>query len=159
MFRAILCSSSGGSTVYTQHLVLYVSLFLCDRSVHRQLDEHNMARNMYRNLHRMLASIPWLQSALNFFLNRILISTKRTHNNTWTYEEGRQQCRVSHNHEDCYWHLSCSTGIATRNSKNYDQMGITFEWIRQRTVLQTTFYNLAYTERFETSHGVLHTGT
>ena len=26
MFRAILCSSSGGSTVYTQHLVLYVSL-------------------------------------------------------------------------------------------------------------------------------------
>ena len=35
MFRAILCSSSGGSTVYTQHLVLYMSLFLCDRSVHR----------------------------------------------------------------------------------------------------------------------------
>ena len=69
MFRAILCSSSGGSIVNTQHLVLYVSLFLCDRSVHRQLeapstkktwrdsvpivytvdppdDEHNMARNM-----------------------------------------------------------------------------------------------------------------
>ena len=36
MFRAILCSSSRGSTAYTQHLVLYVSLFLCDRSVHRQ---------------------------------------------------------------------------------------------------------------------------
>ena len=27
MFRAILCSSSGGSIVYTQHLVLYVSLW------------------------------------------------------------------------------------------------------------------------------------
>jgi hypothetical protein len=39
MFRAILCSSSGGSTVYTQHLVLYVSLFLCDRSVHKQLED------------------------------------------------------------------------------------------------------------------------
>jgi len=34
-----LCSSSGESTVYTQHLVLYVSLFLCDRSVHRQLED------------------------------------------------------------------------------------------------------------------------
>ena len=34
MFRAILCSSTGGSIVYTQHLVLYMSLFLGDRSVH-----------------------------------------------------------------------------------------------------------------------------
>ena len=30
MFRAILCSSLGESTVYTQHVVLYVSRFLCD---------------------------------------------------------------------------------------------------------------------------------
>jgi len=36
-----LCSSSGGSTVYTQHLVLYMSLFLGDRSVHRQLESSN----------------------------------------------------------------------------------------------------------------------
>ena len=35
MFQAILCSSSGGSIVYTQHLVLYMSLLLGDRSVHR----------------------------------------------------------------------------------------------------------------------------
>ena len=35
MFRAILCSSSGGCIVYTQHLVLYMSLFLGDRSVQR----------------------------------------------------------------------------------------------------------------------------
>ena len=41
MFRAILCSSWGGSIVYTQHLVLYMSLFLCDRSVHRQLESSN----------------------------------------------------------------------------------------------------------------------
>jgi len=34
MFRGILCSSSGGSIVYTQHLVLYMSLFLRDLSVH-----------------------------------------------------------------------------------------------------------------------------
>ena len=34
----ILCISSGGSTVYPQHLVLYLSFFLCDRSVHRQLE-------------------------------------------------------------------------------------------------------------------------
>ena len=38
MFRAILCSS-GGSIVYTQHLVLCMSLFLGDRSVHRQLED------------------------------------------------------------------------------------------------------------------------
>jgi len=37
MFRAILCSSSGGSIVYTQHPVLCMLLFLGDRSVHRQL--------------------------------------------------------------------------------------------------------------------------
>ena len=41
MFRAILCSSSGGSIVYTQHLVLYMSLFLGDRSMHRQLEDSN----------------------------------------------------------------------------------------------------------------------
>ena len=41
MFRAILCSSSGGSIVYTQHLVLYMSLFLGYRSVHRQLESSN----------------------------------------------------------------------------------------------------------------------
>ena len=34
MFRTIPCSSSGGSIVYTQHLVLCMSLFLGDRSVH-----------------------------------------------------------------------------------------------------------------------------
>ena len=41
MFRAILCSSSGGFTVYTQHLVLCMSLFLGDRSGsgHRQLED------------------------------------------------------------------------------------------------------------------------
>ena len=79
MFRAILCSSSGGFIVYIQHLVLCMSLFLGDRSVHRQLedclctersskksdiqrtrccmytmnppdDKHNIARNMQRNV-------------------------------------------------------------------------------------------------------------
>ena len=46
MFRAILCSSSGGSIVYTQHLVLYMSLFLCDRSVYRQLEDwHSPSSN------------------------------------------------------------------------------------------------------------------
>ena len=39
MFRAILCSSSGGFVVYIQHLVLCMSLFLGDRSVHRQLED------------------------------------------------------------------------------------------------------------------------
>ena len=39
MFRAILCSSSGGYFVCTQHLVLYISLFLDDRSVHRELED------------------------------------------------------------------------------------------------------------------------
>ena len=34
MFRTILCSSSGGFIVYKQHLVLCMSLFLGDRSVH-----------------------------------------------------------------------------------------------------------------------------
>jgi len=115
-----------------------------------------------RFLHRMLQSIPWLQSALNFFLNRILISTQRqqrTHNNTWPYDEGNQQCRVSHNNEECDSHLSSSTGIATLNSRNYDQMGISLTRRRRRTVLQTTFYNLPYTVLFETSSGVPHTGT
>jgi hypothetical protein len=37
MFRAILCSSSGGSIVHTQHLVPYVSLFLGNCSVHSAL--------------------------------------------------------------------------------------------------------------------------
>jgi len=41
MFRAILSSSSGGTIVYTQYLVLYKSLFLGDRSVHRQLESSN----------------------------------------------------------------------------------------------------------------------
>ena len=39
MFRAILCSSSGDSIVYTQHLVPYISLFLGDCSVHRLLED------------------------------------------------------------------------------------------------------------------------
>ena len=77
MFRAILCLSSGGLILYIQHLFLCMSLFLGDRSVHRQSclcterspkksdiqrtrccmytmsppdDEHNMARNMQRKL-------------------------------------------------------------------------------------------------------------
>ena len=37
MFRAISCSSSGGFIVYIQHPVLCMSLFLGDRSVHRQI--------------------------------------------------------------------------------------------------------------------------
>ena len=41
MFRATLCSSSGGFFVYIQHLVLCMSLFLGDRSVHRQLEDTN----------------------------------------------------------------------------------------------------------------------
>jgi len=41
MFRAILCSYSGESIVYTQHLVLYMSLFLGDRSMHKQLESSN----------------------------------------------------------------------------------------------------------------------
>ena len=41
MFRAILCSSSGGFIVYIQHLVLCMSVFLGDRSVHRQLEDSN----------------------------------------------------------------------------------------------------------------------
>ena len=39
MFRVMLCSSSGGTIVYTHNLVLYKSLFLGDRSVHRQLED------------------------------------------------------------------------------------------------------------------------
>ena len=39
MFRAILCSSSGGFFAYIQHLVLCMSLFLGDRSMNRQLEE------------------------------------------------------------------------------------------------------------------------
>jgi hypothetical protein len=39
MFRETMCSSSGGFIVYIQHLVLCVSLFLGDRSVHRQLED------------------------------------------------------------------------------------------------------------------------
>jgi hypothetical protein len=38
MFRATLCSSSGGFIVYIQHLVICMSLFLGDRSVHRQVE-------------------------------------------------------------------------------------------------------------------------
>ena len=41
MFRATLCSSSGGFIVYIQHLVLCMSLFLGERSVHRQLEDSN----------------------------------------------------------------------------------------------------------------------
>ena len=41
MFRATFCSSSGGFIVYIQHLVLCMSLFLGDRSVHRQLESSN----------------------------------------------------------------------------------------------------------------------
>ena len=37
MFRATRCSSSGGFIVYIQHLVLCMSLFLGDHSVHRQI--------------------------------------------------------------------------------------------------------------------------
>ena len=39
MFRATLCSSSGGFIVYIQHLFLCMSLFLGDRSVHRLLED------------------------------------------------------------------------------------------------------------------------
>ena len=53
MFRAILCSSSGGFIVYMQHLVLCMSLFLGDiqrtRCMYRMNlpdDEHKVARNM-----------------------------------------------------------------------------------------------------------------
>ena len=72
MFRVTLCSSSGGFTVHIQLLVLCMSLFFGDRSVHRQFlcterspkksyiqrtrccmytvnppdDEHKVARNM-----------------------------------------------------------------------------------------------------------------
>jgi len=54
MFRALLCSSSGGSVVYVQHLVssLYVSgrtlHWLRENSIYNELpeDEHNNARNM-----------------------------------------------------------------------------------------------------------------
>ena len=34
-----MCSSSGGFIVYIQHLVLCMSLFLGDCSVHRQLED------------------------------------------------------------------------------------------------------------------------
>jgi len=44
MFRAPLCSSSGGFIVYIQHLVRCMSLFLGDRSVHRQLEEPDAVR-------------------------------------------------------------------------------------------------------------------
>ena len=44
-------------------IVLYVLIFIF-------LDSHIGTQNI---LHQMIASITWLQSALNFFLNRILI--------------------------------------------------------------------------------------
>jgi hypothetical protein len=43
MFQAILCSSSGGFFLYIQHLVLCMSLFLGDRSVHRQVEDWPLA--------------------------------------------------------------------------------------------------------------------
>ena len=39
MFRATLCSSSGGIIVYIQHLVLCMLPFLGDRSVHRHVED------------------------------------------------------------------------------------------------------------------------
>ena len=60
---------------------VYLSLFVFREQTGRQ-----------KLLHRMIANIPWLQSALNFFLNRILI------------------CKVVPKY------LNCST-----LSKNYDQ--------------------------------------
>ena len=44
-------------------VVLYVLMF---KFLHRKLEDKKI-------LHWMIASIPWLQSALNFFLNRILL--------------------------------------------------------------------------------------
>ena len=52
MFRAILCSSSGGSIVYTQHLVPYVSLFLGDCSVHRLLEDCALNSHPRRVIHK-----------------------------------------------------------------------------------------------------------
>ena len=54
MFRATLCSSSGGFTVYIQHLVLCMSLFLGDRSVHRQLEEGVPYVKLYRKTPKYL---------------------------------------------------------------------------------------------------------
>ena len=44
MFRALLCSSSGGQIVLTQHLVS--SLSLGDCSVHRLREESTSSRNL-----------------------------------------------------------------------------------------------------------------
>jgi hypothetical protein len=57
MFRALLCSFSGRQIVLVQHLVS--SLSLVDCSVHRLREkspenEHNSARNMYRNVINVL---------------------------------------------------------------------------------------------------------
>ena len=58
MFRAILCSSSGGFIVYIQHLVLCMSLFLGDRSVHRQLEDSITACTLGGHLRRVTYKEP-----------------------------------------------------------------------------------------------------
>ena len=69
MFRATLCSSSGGFIAYIQHLVLCLSLFLGDRSVHRQLESLFTVPLptcviTHRNKRIMTASRSWLLEKL-----------------------------------------------------------------------------------------------
>ena len=63
MFRAILWSSSGGSVVYTQHLVLCMSLFLGDRSVHRQLEDAHIPLHVPSNIVLIIRRIYCIHTA------------------------------------------------------------------------------------------------
>jgi hypothetical protein len=67
------------STLFSDTLSLSSSLSVSDKLPHPYETKDKiivlciLANRKQKILHRMIASIPWLQSALNFFLNRIMI--------------------------------------------------------------------------------------